>query len=874
MRIDRRLSPRPQTRLFPRVGRAAGAPLCEGLERRALLSFSFSEPTTLTIGDQPLAIALADLNGDGAPDLAVGLRAGIAILLNDGSGGFGSPTISTHASPMSAIAIGDVDGDGVPDIVTASLGATVIGKRMYVYIGLGGGEFAEPVEYDAGTSVSSVGLGDLNGDGFLDIVGTNPGSNVLSVLLNQGDGTFGERQTTATGANPQSLVLTDLTGDGILDAVLLPYADLAVIVHAGVGDGTFGEATTLVETPANPRAVRVADFTGNGVLDLLVASGDDSVGQLTLYPGLGGLTYGEGIVTPLTAPPLNNGLAIGDLNLDGRPDAVPNNSGGGAGEARLFGVGGVFDTALPFASLGFSNTGVALADLDGDGDLDLITSQGLDGTVTVFSLLRIPTIGSLVSTGSVLPSGASFTLTANDVSDPDGEVVRVRFYIDLNGNGVGDEGELLFVDSNGANGWSFSGTVTAEYPLGPVSFLAIAEDNDGVFSVPAALPVSIVYSTLAGDNARITGTSAPGNLHAVAGLNLTGLPIVFEQITDTGWSVRDLVAATGSPVPNGDPVAWTDLTDGRLFVFAPSAAGLIAFWRRNDGTWAFQNLTESVEGGRVIASAVTVFADVSGRLHVAGLDSDGDLVLYARTGTNEDGSAAWSFENISETHLHARGQDTPAWVGPIISYVTRWDGLNVAALDGSGRIQVVWTSPELGHWRVDDLSAITGAPALSGGLTAYLTTWDGINLAGLDGSGKVSVTWWVPSFGGDWETSNLTDLFGGPTLQGFGLTSYVTPWGGLNVAGLDASGDLTIYWWVPEFASDPETDAWVISNLSEGFEDGTPDPAGQITSHASAAGTLNLFGAAAGGEILRFFWNPGDGGNWSAQDLSTTAGRL
>ncbi|MCW5776658.1 MAG: hypothetical protein KIS87_09490, partial [Phycisphaeraceae bacterium] len=437
------------------------------------------------------------------------------------------------------------------------------------------------------------------------------------------------------------------------------------------------------------------------------------------------------------------------------------------------------------------------------------------------------------------------------------------------GNGIGDAGELLFVDANGANGWSFSGTITAEYPLGPLSFLAVAEDNDGVLSQAKSVSVTVVYSTLAGEGARISGTSGAGNLHTVSGLNLTGLPIVFEQVTDTGWNVRDLVAATGSPIPTGNPAPWMDTTDDRLFVFAPSAAGLIGYWRRNDGTWAFQNLTDAVEGASRIASAVTVFADVSGRLHVAGLNPSGDLVLYIRSGTAEDGSAIWSFENISETHLRARGQDTPAWVGPIISYVTRWDGLNIAALDATGRIQVVWTAPALDHWRVDDLSAITGAPALSGGLTAYLTTWDGINLAGLDASGKVSVTWWVPAFEGNWETSNLTDLFDGPTLQGAGLTSYVTPWGGLNVAGLDAGGDLVVYWWVPEFEG-----TWVVTNLSDGFAEGAPNPAGQITSHASEAGTLNLFGAAAAGEILRFFWNPGDGGTWSVQDLSTTAGRL
>jgi len=868
MRIERWSSPRDRFGKRPRVVGAAGRAAVETLESRTLLSFSFSEPTSLTAGEQPLAILAHDFNGDGAPDLAIALRTGIAILLNDGTGTFGPPTSVAAPVGIFGLAAADLNNDGAVDLVGINIGATILNKTTFVFFGDGNGGFSDPVDYVAGQSVSSLALGDVNGDGMPDMVATNPGTNLVSVLLNEGDGTFGARTTFATGANPQSAVLADVTGDSILDVVLVSFSDGQVLIHPGLGDGTIGEATT-VDTPAEPRAVRVADFTGNGLLDLLVTSTGGGINLLTLFPGLPGGGFGEGVQTDLGVSPLNNGLAIGDLNLDGRPDAVPNNSDGGVGEARLFGAGGVFSGALLFESDAEANTAVALADIDGDGDLDLIVAHATAGTISIFRMLRSPTVGSLVSTGSVLPGGASFTLTANDVSDPDGTVERVRFYIDLNGNGVGDAGELLFVDSNGANGWSFSGTVSADYPLGPVSFLAIAEDNDGVFSDPTALPVTIVYSTLAGDNARITGTSAPGNLHAVAGLNFTGLPLVFEQVTDSGWSVRDLVAASGSPIPSGDPVAWTDPADDRLFVFAPSAAGLIAYWRRNDGTWAFQNLTESVEGARGIASAVTVFADVAGHLHVAGLDSDGDLVLYVRTGTAEDGSATWSFENISEAHLRARGQDTPAWVGPIISYVTRWDGLNIAALDGSGRVQVVWTSPELGHWRVDDLSAITGAPALSGGLTAYLTTWDGINLAGLDASGKVTVTWWVPEFEGDWQTSNLTDLFGGPTLQGTGLTSYVTPWGGLNVAGLNAGGDLTIYWWVPEFEG-----TWVVSNLSDGFEEGTPNPAGQITSHASAAGTLNLFGAAAGGEILRFFWNPGDGGDWSAQDLSTTAGRL
>ena len=99
----------------------------------------------------------------------------------------------------------------------------------------------------------------------------------------------------------------------------------------------------------------------------------------------------------------------------------------------------------------------------------------------------------------------------------------------------------------------------------------------------------------------------------------------------------------------------------------------------------------------------------------------------------------------------------PALVGPIISYVTDWNGLNIAGLDASGNIQSIWWAPGMDLWRTDNLSAITGASPIAGGLTCYLTSWGGINLAGVDASGDVTVSWWVPSFGGNWVSTNLTN---------------------------------------------------------------------------------------------------------------------
>src|SRR5262249_24148268 len=140
-----------------------------------------------------------------------------------------------------------------------------------------------------------------------------------------------------------------------------------------------------------------------------------------------------------------------------------------------------------------------------------------------------------------------------------------------------------------------------------------------------------------------------------------------------------------------------------------------------------------------------------------------------------------------------------AFVGTLTSYSTSWGGLNVAGVDAQGRIWSVWWAPGLDRWTVSDLSSVSGAPPIVGNLAVYLKPWDGINLAGLDENGDLQVTWWVPSFGASWATDNLTGLTGGPTFVTGILTSYVSDWGALNIAGIDAeTGEVKVYWWVPE----------------------------------------------------------------------------
>lgn len=329
--------------------------------------------------------------------------------------------------------------------------------------------------------------------------------------------------------------------------------------------------------------------------------------------------------------------------------------------------------------------------------------------------------------------------------------------------------------------------------------------------------------------------------------------IVFEQTGPGAWRAVRLDAV------GRDSGVWVDARTGLTRIAVPTDAGLLLFTRADDGSYTLRNLTDE-SGGGVIVSAITAFTSRDGLAHVAGLDANGELLLYAQG----DGDS-WTAANLSRDHLAAHGAATPAFVGSIISYVTEWNGLNIAGLDASGAVHAVWWAPGMALWTASDLSAITNAPALHGVLTAYLTPWGGINLAGILADGSLSVTWWVPAFGGEWRSSNLTSDFDGPALANATLTSYVTPWGGLNVAGARADGQIVIYWWSPGL------DGWVVSPISEIIQ-GADLLVGAVTGVASPTGTISLFGTSAAGDAIRYHWSPPPGDDrWTAQNLSLLA---
>ena len=227
--------------------------------------------------------------------------------------------------------MGHLDGPGDPDLVVANGDGTVS-----VLLADGNGGFQPKVDYPAGGGMPSTGLalGDVDGNGHLDVVVANQQANTVSVLLGSGDGTF--QPATSFGDPfsplfyPTALALGDLDGDGDLDLVVGQWSGLGLTVFLGNGDGTFVALSPLL-LPFEVREQSVVvteiddlNFDGNAdvVVGLASTGAPGDVDYLGVLVGVGGGTFSELADYPLGIAPgaFPAGAAVGDLNLDGRPD--------------------------------------------------------------------------------------------------------------------------------------------------------------------------------------------------------------------------------------------------------------------------------------------------------------------------------------------------------------------------------------------------------------------------------------------------------------------------------------------------------------------------------------------------------------------------
>jgi hypothetical protein len=278
-----------------------------------------TRPTAIGVGDfngdgtPDLAIAL------GSP------LDRVTILLGKGNGTFQTGgNFRTGADPVSVL-VADFNGDGKLDLATANSNQTSNSDfgSMTVLLGNGDGTFRAPVTYDAGVRPYAVVAGDFNGDGVPDLaVGAGGDAatqqpSTVAILLGQGDGTFQPAQYSVIAQNrvssapAGSLAVGDVNGDGNLDLVVTTSG--SVVVLAGAGDGTFQQTTFPISSGAS--SIALADIDGDGNLDLVIAH---SSGDMSYLLGNGDGTFQSETHFPGGGSPA--WTAIGDFNGDGKPD--------------------------------------------------------------------------------------------------------------------------------------------------------------------------------------------------------------------------------------------------------------------------------------------------------------------------------------------------------------------------------------------------------------------------------------------------------------------------------------------------------------------------------------------------------------------------
>src|SRR5712691_1265025 len=375
------------------VALLAGAALPSSAQAPA----SFALPVSFQTGALPITVGIADVNGDGKPDL-VTVNTGantVSVLPGNGAGSFGSRTDFATGAVPHGLAIADLDGDGNPDLVVANTGANTVS----VLLGTGTGTFAPAMDFPTGAAPFFVAVGDLNRDGIPDLVVVNVNApDTVSVLLGIGDGTFGPKADFATGAGPRSVAIGDLDGDGNLDLVVANVTASTVSVLLGTGTGSFGPKTDF-PTGTGARDVAIADVNGDGKLDVVVANA--GAGSVSVLLGAGDGTLGTKTDFLVGAGPRS--VAIGDVNEDVILDLVVANADSNT-VSVLLGTG----TASLFAAKTDLGTGagtgpfsVAIGDFNGNGQRDLAVANVNANTVSVFLNTIAPVI-------AVTPSSLEF----------------------------------------------------------------------------------------------------------------------------------------------------------------------------------------------------------------------------------------------------------------------------------------------------------------------------------------------------------------------------------------------------------------------------------------------------------------------------------
>lgn len=536
---------------------------------------SFTTNGNVSTTANPYSVSAGDLDGDGKPDMVVANTGAnsISIFLNTSTKGNVSfaPRIDlvTGKSPH-RICIADISGDGKPEILVTNYddGSVSIFRNNSVS---GSISFSPKTDIATGPNPESLAVGDLDGNGTADLVVTNSGGTSINIFTNKAGSGGGIDYSNPTiinyGETPLGVALADLDGDGKSDIIVSGVLSNNLTIFRNTSSGGTLSFAYQIDYPAflSPQQISVADLDGDGKPDL-IAGGNQTIAVLKNNSTPGNISFSSAVATG-TVPDVFT--AIADLDGDGKPDIAASAQFSNAAYVlkNESSPGNILFDNGQFYSVGNNPTSIAIADFDGDGKPDLALSNVSNGSVSVLrNKTNEPYITAYGTDGGCPANGVTLYIHGGKFSNTTS--VRIDdsssfFYI------LSDT--LIQVTLQGG----FTKNISVSNPYGTDSFSMPAPVINS-FSPAAASPgmtiniygkylcgvssvrlgnVSVSAFTVNGDSSisAIVGFGAsgsvsltgPGGIDTLSGFTFIPLPVI-SGFTPTSGPVGTVITIRGS----------------------------------------------------------------------------------------------------------------------------------------------------------------------------------------------------------------------------------------------------------------------------------------------------------------------------------------
>ena len=486
-------------------------------------TLSFAAQQTFATGNHPVSVAVADVNGDGRPDLIVANEGDntVSVLLNTTAPGATTPsfaaqqTFATGSNPVS-VAAADVNGDGRPDLIVANEGDNTVSVLLNTTApGASIPSFAAQQTFATGSQPESVAVADVNGDGRPDLIVANQGydSYSVSVLLNAtapGATTlsFAAQQTFATGYGPSAVVAADVNGDGRPDIIVLNSfsATVSVLLNAPAVLGSNPATGTIDSAPV------VSSFV---LADPSPSSASTVHFTITFSEAVNGVTAANFILTGTAA----SGLSVG----------TPTTSDGGLIWTVPVTTGGIGTLGLNLNS----HTGIVdsfgnqLYDTTSDNGSTFNPVVGPQYTIQAATTTTTTTVSSSQNP-STYGQSVTFTATVTGSGTPTGTVTFYAGAIspaDQIGTGTLS---LSVVDGQDEATFSTSTLTVSGSPYAITAVYGGDDDDQGSTSNPVSQTITPATLTVtAYAETKVYGQADPALIYVATGF----------QLSDTAGSV-------------------------------------------------------------------------------------------------------------------------------------------------------------------------------------------------------------------------------------------------------------------------------------------------------------------------------------------------